>query len=74
MSFSTKNAIFSMINLRRYPSKLKMSTIVPVFKCDDKTEPDPKYLDCQTSTVYLKALRIGDMCGDRTGNQLNMPC
>ena len=51
-----------------------MSTIVPVFKCDDKTEPDPKYLDCQTSTVYLKALRIGDMCGDRTGNQLNMPC
>ena len=57
MSFSTKNAIFSMINLRRYPSKLKMSTIVPVFKCDDKTEPDPKYLDCQTSIVYLKALR-----------------
>ena len=63
-----------MITLGRYPSKLKMSTIVPVFKCDDKTDPDRKYLDCQTSKVYLKALRMGDMCGDRTGNQLNMPC
>ena len=56
-----KYSIFSIsINLGRYPSKLDMSTIVPVFKCDDKTDPDPKYLDCQTLTVSLKGLCMGE--------------
>ena len=66
-----------------------MSIIVPVFKSDDKTDPDPKYLDCQTVTVYLKRLYVWEndelhkgiqstipyfpKCGNRTGNKLNMP-
>ena len=55
-----KYSVFSIsINLGKYPSKLEMSTIVPVFKCDDKTDPDP-YLDCQTLTVYLKGLCMGE--------------
>ena len=55
-----KHNVQYFINLGRYSSKLKMSTIAPVFKCDDKTEPDPNYLDCQTSTVYLKGLCMGE--------------
>ena len=55
-----KHNVQFIINLRRYPSKLKMSTIVPVFKSDEKTDPDPKYLDCQTLTVYLKRLCMGE--------------
>ena len=62
MSFSAakKHNVQYIINLGRYPSKLKTSTIVPVFKCDDKTDLDPKYFDCQTSTVYLKGLCVGE--------------
>ena len=37
MSFSAKkHNVQYIINLGRYPSKLKMSTIVPVFECDDR--------------------------------------
>ena len=46
------------INLGRCPSKLQMSTIVPVF-INATTDPDP-YLDRQTSTVYLKGLCVGE--------------
>ena len=56
MSFSAKkHNVQYIVNLRRYSSRLKMSTIVPVFKCDDKTDPDPKYLDCQTfNSIYIR--------------------
>ena len=51
MSFSVKKRnVQYIINLGKYTSKLEMSTIVPVFKSDDKTDPDP-YLDCQTLTL-----------------------
>ena len=60
MSFSVKKRnVQYIINLGKYTSKLEMSTIVPVFKSDDKTDPDP-YLDCQTLTVYLKGLCMGE--------------
>ena len=55
-----KHNVQYIINLGRYPSKLEMSIIVLVFKSDDKTDPDPKYLDCQTLTVYLKGLCVGE--------------
>ena len=55
-----KHNVQYIINLGRYPSKLEMSIIVPVFKSDDKTDPDPKYLDRQTLTVYLKRLCVGE--------------
>ena len=55
-----KHNVQYIINLGRYPSKLEMSIIVLVFKSDDKTDPDPKYLDCQTLTGSVKGLCMGE--------------